>query len=255
MASISFSLPPSDLKLTNDEIHIWCASLDQPTSLVEKLGSTLSMDERARAERFYFKRDRNRFIVRHAILRMILGYYLGAEASELEFCYGRNGKPRLADTFGNETILFSISRSEGLALYGFARNCEIGVDVESVRDIPEMDQIVDRIFSTRETHVYGALPEHLKREALFACWTRKEAFVKATGDGLSRPLDKFELTVDPGEPAGLLAIDGDQKSARQWSIHDLKPASGFAAAIVTEARNLRLRFWQWTDYNPVQGSA
>jgi 4'-phosphopantetheinyl transferase len=252
MAPLSFILPPLDLQLANDEIHIWCTSLDQPVSFVEKLVCTLSIDERARAEGFYFEQDRIRFIVRHGILRMILGYYLGVEAGELRFFYGRNGKPRLADTFGKDTILFSMSSSKELGLYGFTRNCEIGVDVERVRDIPEMDQIVDRIFSEREAQVYRALPEHLKREALFACWTRKEAFVKATGDGLSQPLDKFELTVDPGESARLLAIDGDQKSARQWSIHGLKPASEFAAAIAGEARNWRLRCWQWTNCNGPQ---
>jgi 4'-phosphopantetheinyl transferase len=254
MVSVSFSLPPLDLKLSNDEIHIWCASLDQPTSLIEKLVCTLSIDERTRAGRFYFEKDRKRFVVRHGILRMILGYYLGVEASELQFCYGRNGKPRLADTFGNGAILFSMSSSEGLALYGFTRNREIGVDVECVRDIPEMDQIIELIFSARETQVYRALPKHLKREAFFACWTRKEAFVKATGDGLSKPLDKFELTVNPGEPATLLEIDGDSRSACRWSIHDSKPASGFAAAIVAEGRNWGLNCWKWTDYNPPQMS-
>jgi 4'-phosphopantetheinyl transferase len=254
MFPLSFISPRSDLQLANDEIHIWCASLDRDTSLVDELACTLSIDEKARAGRFYFEEDRKRFIVRHGILRMILGYYLGAEAGELKFCYGRNGKPRLADTFGNGTILFSMSSSQGLALYGFARNCEIGVDVERIRDIPEMDQIVGRILSTREIDFYGALPEHLKREALFAWWTRKEAFVKATGDGLSRSLDEFELTMDPGEPARLLAIDGDQENACRWSIHDLKPGPGFAAAIAAEGLSMGLRCWQWTNCNGPQVS-
>jgi 4'-phosphopantetheinyl transferase len=247
MVSLSFSLPPSDLKLNNDEIHIWCALLDQPACLVKKVVCSLSIDEKARAGRFYFEEDRKRFIVRHGILRMILGYYLRVEASELRFCYGRNGKPRLADTFGNKIINFSTSRSEGLVIYGFTRNGELGVDVEYVRDIPEMDQIVKVIFSERETQVYRALPEHLKRDVLFTCWTRKEAFVKATGEGLSRPLDKFELTVDPVEPVRLLRINGDSRSACRWSIHDLKPASGFTGAVAVETRNLRLRCLQWTD--------
>jgi 4'-phosphopantetheinyl transferase len=183
---------------------------------------------------------------------MILGYYLRVEVGELRFFYGRNGKPRLADTFRSGTIPFSMSSSEGLALYGFTRNREIGIDVESIRDIPEMFQIVNLILSARETQVYRALSEHLKREALFACWTRKEAFVKATGDGLSRPLNRFEVRVDPGEPAGPLGIDEDRKSVCQWSIHDLKPASGFAAAIAAEGRNWRLRYWQWTGRNQPQ---
>jgi 4'-phosphopantetheinyl transferase len=254
MVSISFSLPPLDLKLTNDEIHIWCALLDQPTSLIDKLSCTLSIEERTRAGRFYFEKDRKRFAVRHGILRMILGYYLRVAPSKLLFYYGWNGKPRLTDTFSDGAILFSMSSSEGLALYGFTRNSKIGVDVECVRDIPEMDQIGERIFCTRETQVYRALPEHLKRGAFFACWTRKEALVKASGDGLSRSLDKVELTMDPGEPVRLLPIDGDSRSPCRWSIRDVKPASGFAAAIAAEGRNWRLRCWQWTDYNPPQES-
>ncbi len=252
MISESFRLPSLDLKLANDEIHIWCTSLDQPTSLAERLVCTLSTDERAKAQRFYFEEDRKRFIVRHGILRMILGCYSGVEASELWFFYGRNGKLRLADTFRNGTILFSMSSSEGLALYGFTRNREIGVDVECVRDIPDMDQIAELIFSATEALAYRALPDHLKREAFFSCWTRKEAFLKATGDGLSLPLNKFELAVDPGGPAKRLNIDTDMKSACRWSIYDLKPALGFAAAIAAEGRDWRLRCWQWTGRNQPQ---
>jgi 4'-phosphopantetheinyl transferase len=255
MISESFRLPSLDLKLANDEIHIWCTSLDQPTSLLERLVCTLSIDERARAGRFYFEEDRKRFIIRHGILRMILGYYLGVKAGELQFSHGRNGKPRLADTFRNRTIPFSMSSSEGLALYGFTRNREIGIDVECVRDIPEMDQIAELIFSAAEALAYHALPEHLKREVFFASWTRKEAFLKATGDGLSRPLDKIELTVDAAKPARLLEMNGASRTACRWSIHDLKPTSGFAAAIVAEGQGFGLRCWQWTGCNPLQVSA
>jgi len=253
MVPLLFISPPLHLQLANDEIHIWCASLDQPVSLVDRLVCTISIDERARAARLFFEEDRKRFIVRHGILRMILGYYLGVEARGLPFCYGKNGKPRLADTFRKGTVAFSMSSSKGLALYGFTRNREIGVDVECVRDIPEMDKIIALIFSAREAQVYRALPEHLKKEAFFVCWTRKEAFVKASGDGLSGPLRRCELTVDPGERASrLLRINGDSRSACRWSIHDLKPASGFTAAIAAEGRSWRLRCWRWTDYNPPQ---
>jgi 4'-phosphopantetheinyl transferase len=254
MVPFSFIPPPSDLQLPNDEIHIWCTSLDQPASSVDGLFCTLSIHERARAERFYFEEDRKRFIVRHGILRMILRYYLGVGATELRFCYGWNGKPRVAHPFDNGTIFFSMSSSTGLALFALTLDREIGVDIERIRNISEMDQIVERIFSLREKAVFQKLPENQKKGAFFNCWTRKEAFVKATGDGLSRPLGKFELTVDPSEPARLLAIDGDRKSACRWSIHDLKPASGFAAAIAAEGLSGRLRFWQWTNGNAPQVS-
>ena len=233
--------------MATDEIHTWCTSLDQPGSLVRKLFDTLSVDEEERAGRFYFLEDRNRFIVRHGILRTVLGYYLGVAAKELQFCYGANGKPRVADPFREGAISFSMSSSVGLAIFAFTRNHEIGIDVEFVRDLPEMDEIADRLFSTRESKVYRGLPETLKKNAFFACWTRKEAFVKATGDGLSRPLNKLEMTVDPGDPAKLVSIDTDAKSASRWSIYDLKPAFGFSGAIAAEAGCCRVRCWQWTN--------
>jgi 4'-phosphopantetheinyl transferase len=245
MVSLLFNSPPLNLQLANDEIHIWCASLDQPASLVNKLACTLSIEEKRRAARFYFEKDRKWFINRHGILRMILGYYLGTEANELKFCHGKNGKPGLAHSFEKGIILFSMSSSQGLALYGFARNREIGVDIECVRDLPDMDQLAEVIFSRREAQICGALPTHLKREAFFTYWTRKEAFVKATGEGLSQPLDKSEPTVHPGRSARLSNMDGESGRAFGFSIFDLKPASGFAAAIAARGESWRLRCWEW----------
>jgi len=218
-------------ELTTDEIHIWFAYLDQPVSLFQRL---LSMDERRRSERFHFEEDRRRFIIRQGILRKILGRYLGVEPSRLQFCYGKNGKPALADTFGKEKVRFNSSHSEGLALYAFTHDREIGVDVEHIRDIPEMEQITERFFSARENAVFHTLPESKKKEAFFNCWTRKEAFIKATGDGLSLPLDRFDVSLVPGEPARLLGIDGDSKTASRWLLQDLKPAPDFAAAFAVK---------------------
>jgi 4'-phosphopantetheinyl transferase len=198
-----------------------------------------------RAERFHFEHDRKRFIVARGILRTILGWYLGVEHSRLQFCYRKNGKPALADTFGKGRIHFNLSHSEGLALYAFTRDREIGVDIEYIHDLSEMDQIAERFFSTGENNVFRELPESKKKEAFFRCWTCKEAFIKAIGDGLSHPLDKFDVSSVPGEPARLLGIEGDAKAASRWTIQELKPASGFAAAFAAEGRRWRLRCWQW----------
>lgn len=247
MPSPSFNPPPLDLKLKPNEVHVWCASLDQPLSRFQRLTQILSMDERMRAERFHFEQDRRRFIVSRGILKAILARYLSVEASRMQFCYGKNGKPALPDAFGKRNIHFNMSDSEGLAIYGFTRDREIGVDIERIRDISEMNHISERFFSVRENAVFRALPESKKKEAFFACWTRKEAFIKAIGDGLSRPLDKFDVSLVPGEPARLLRIEGDSKGASRWSIQELKPASGFAAAFAVEGRSWRLHCWQWSD--------
>ena len=203
------------------------------------------MDERMRAERFHFEQDRRRFIMAHGILRMILSSYLSVEPNQLQFCYGHNGKPALTNISGQEIICFNSSRSNRLALYAFARGREIGVDIEDIRDIPEMDQIAERFFSLRENAVFRALPETKKKEGFFSCWTRKEAFIKAIGDGLSLPLDKFDVSFVPGEPARLLRIEGDSKAASQWSIQEFKPASGFTAAFALQGVNRRLHCWEF----------
>jgi 4'-phosphopantetheinyl transferase len=243
--STKFKPPPVNLILPADDIHIWCADLDQPASLVQSLKHTLSIDERMRAERFHFEKDRKRFIARRGILRTILGRYLNAEAGRLQFNYENNGKPALTDTFGNQPIHFNTSRSESLALFAFTRNYEIGVDIECIREIPEMHQIVENFFSAGENSAFFALPDSLKKAAFFNCWTRKEAFLKATGVGLSVPLDQVEVSLVSGEPAKLITPGKKGERESQWLIQDLKASSGFAAALATRKSDGRVECWQW----------
>ncbi len=233
-------------ELTANEIHVWCASLNKPLS---RFNNVLSAGERRRAERFHFEEDRQRFIVRRGILRTFLGYYLNVEPGRLQFCYGKNGKPALADKFGGGAIRFNMSCSKALALYAFTRDTEIGVDIEYIRDLSEMEPIAERFFSARESAAFYTLPESARREAFFNCWTRKEAFLKATGDGLSGPLDGFDVSLVPGEPARLLGINGDARAVSRWSIQDLKPAPGFAAAVAIEGRSWEVHYCRWADYS------
>lgn len=231
-------------ELAANEIHVWYASLNKP---VLQYYCLLSTDERRRAERFHFEEDKKRFIVRRGILRTILGHYLNVESGRLQFCYGKNGKPALADKFGEAAIRFNMSCSEAIALYAFTSDYEIGVDIERIRDISEMEQIAKRFFSTRENAVFHTLSKSERKEAFFNFWTRKEAFLKATGDGLSRPLNRFDVTLVPGEPARLLRIEGDTEEAQHWSIQDLKPASGFAAALVIKGQIGNVNCWRWAE--------
>ena len=242
-----WKIPQSELTLAEKDIHVWRADLDLPLIGFQKLYQTLSVDERVRAKRFHFEKDRKRFIARHGILRTILGCYLNVEPSRLQFSYGKNGKPALADTFGKEAILFNMSDSEDLAIYGFTRDHEIGVDIEHIRDIPEMDQIAERFFSARENGVFRSLPENTKKEAFFNCWTRKEAFMKAIGEGLFYPLNRFEVSFSPDEPSRLLSMGGDPELASQWLMLSLQPVAGFTAALAIKGHGWRLHFWQWPD--------
>ncbi len=233
------------MKLLPDEVHVWSVSLDQLASRVQTLSQTLSPDELMRAERFHFERDRSYFLINKGILRTILGSYLSVEPGKLQFCYGKYGKPALVDLSGNGSICFNSSRSQGLALYAFTRDREIGVDIEYIRDIYEMEHIVERFFSEREKVVFRALPESKRKEAFFNCWTRKEAFIKTIGGGLYCPLDQFDVSLTPDEPAKLLRIKGDLKEASRWSIQDLRPASEFAAACAVEGL-CQFRWYQWS---------
>lgn len=243
--SILWGSPPAGWALSSDDVHVFCACLDQPASRLQHLAQTLSADERLRAERFHFEQDRKHFIIGRGLLRTILGSYLDIEPSQLQFCYGSYGKPVLAETFGKGKLRFNLSHSQGLALYAITREREIGVDIEHVRPVPEAEQIADRFFCERESAVFRALPPSQKPKAFFNCWTRKEAYIKAIGDGLAWPLDQIEVSLAPGEPARLLSIAGDPSSAQRWEILELTPACSYVAALAVEGHNWRISCWQW----------
>lgn len=198
-------------------------------------------------ERFRFERDRRRFIVGRGVLRTILGRYLGVEPDKVQFRYSPRGKPYLAERFDSYGLRFNLAHSHELALYAFTRDREIGVDLEYVRPMPDAVEIATRFFSTRENAVFRVLPKSQELEAFYNCWTRKEAYLKATGDGLARPLDQFAVSLTPGEPARLLHVEKDllQEIAR-WSFQALKPAFSYVAAVAVEGHDWRLVCWQWT---------
>lgn len=234
-------------KLGSDDIHIWCTSLDQSVPQIEKLSQKLSQREHKRAEQFHFAKDRQRFVISHGILRTLLGYYLKIESSKVEYRYGKRGKPMLTQSPCKSTIFFNLSRSEDLALYAFTRGNEIGVDIEYIRDFSEMNQVIEQFFSRKENELFSELPKNIKREAFFNCWTRKEAFVKALGEGLYLSLDKFDVSPAPGEPVELLRVEGCPGEVSKWSIRELNPAYGFAAAFAVKKRNMHLHCYQWSN--------
>jgi 4'-phosphopantetheinyl transferase len=226
--------------LSSNDVHVWRALLDQPDLCVQQLAQTLSSEELMRAECFHFELDRTRFIVGRGVLRTILGLYLGAEPSRLEFCYGHHGKPHLAERFGAGELRFNLAHSHELALYAFARGREIGVDLEYIRHMPDAEQIAANFFSAREYAMLRALPTSRKEQAFFNCWTRKEAYTKAIGRGLAQSLDQFDVSLVPGEPAGLLNVEGAPEEASRWSSETLTPAPGYVAALAVEGHNWRL---------------
>ncbi len=228
--------------LLRDEVHVWCVCLDLMSRYFGDLKRVLSEDEVDRAGRFHFERDRKRFIMTRGMLRTLLGWYLGRNPGELCFSYGRYGKPALANTSEDFTLDFNVSHSGALALYGITMDRKVGVDIESIRPFKNMEEIVMSMFSKQEKEVFSALPEYMKQEAFFNCWTRKEAYIKAVGRGLSYPLDKFSVSMMPGEPARLLEVEGKQNEECRWALKEISPAPGYVAAVAAEEHSWHVRF-------------
>ncbi|HEX8351955.1 MAG TPA: 4'-phosphopantetheinyl transferase superfamily protein [Pyrinomonadaceae bacterium] len=234
---------PRDVRLSGDDVHLWRASLEPDASAVERLRATLTADERQRAQRFHFERDRLRFVVARGLLRDILGRYLQHPPALIRFTYNEYGKPALAED-GVE-LRFNVSHSQGAALYAFTRGREVGVDIESLRDDFASLEIAERFFSRAEMCELNSLPTHLRTQAFFNCWTRKEAYIKALGEGLSHPLDCFAVSLKPQEPARLVSTDSDPSEAARWTIIDLNPFQGYAAAVAIRVTNPELHCWDW----------
>lgn len=238
--------PPRSLSAARQEVHVWRSGLDLSPSRVDGFLSSLTSDEQARAQRFHFQRDREHFIVARGVLRAILGQYLDTEPGRIRFSYSEYGKPALAKELGADSVRFNMSHSHGLALFAVTLDRELGVDLEWIRPGVADDQIAERFFSPQEVRVLRALPRNLQDEAFFNCWTRKEAYIKAKGEGLSMPLNLFNVSLAPGEPAALLSTSGDPQEASRWSLRELFPGAGFAAAAAVQGDDWQFRCWQWT---------
>jgi 4'-phosphopantetheinyl transferase len=239
--------PPSSFQLASDEVHSWCAGLDVPADTSARLYATLTPDERTRSARFQFERDRQRFIVARGVLRDLLGRYLQAKPREITFAYNAFGKPDLSPVFGSR-LKFNLSHSAGLALIAIAADSNVGVDLECIRAQCDYAEIARHFFSTVEVDQLHALPSHLYAEAFFNCWTKKEAYLKARGEGLSIPLNSFSvpLTTDPALTCvDLYRAPSDNVPAKRWSLCTLQPAPGYIGALAIGGSGWRLRQWQW----------
>jgi 4'-phosphopantetheinyl transferase len=240
-------LPPTAPTLSGHEVHVWRAALDLDPRELSELSRSLSADERRRAAGFRFDRDRRRFIAARGTLRLLLGLYLGVEPHRLGFRYGGHGKPALTAEFARPSsgaLHFNLSHSEDVALYAFARGREVGVDIEYKRAESATAEVARTVFSAREMAALGALPRGRWVDAFFACWARKEAYLKACGQGLSLPTDQFDVTVGPDGEAALLETRNDAHEAARWSLRDLSVGPTYAATVAVEGRDWELKCWR-----------
>jgi 4'-phosphopantetheinyl transferase len=233
--------------LAANAIHVWRAALERSDDELSACERILSADERARADRFCFGRDRRHYIAGRGILRMLLGRYLHCDPAALTFCYNAHGKPTLASPVSD--LRFNVSHSHGLILYGVTRGRELGIDVEHVRGEVLVEQLADRFFSPREVAALRDVPPASRRDAFFRIWTRKEAYLKGTGKGLTLPLDCFDVSLTPGQ-AALLATHHEPADAQRWSMRDLAAGTGFAAALIAEGNGWHLWCGEWPGGAP-----
>ena len=224
-----------------NEVHVWRARLDAPWSWT--LDEALSLEDRTRADRFRFESDRRKFCVARASLRLILGRYLKIRPGKLQIDTGDYGKPYFADAKASQGLRFNLSHSHQLALIAIARDREVGVDVEYVRGNFVTDEVAGHFFSPAEAEQLRALPAEVKTQSFFNCWTRKEAYIKARGEGLHCQLDQFDVSLTPGSPAMLLNNRLDTNEVTRWSFRDLFPAPGYASTLAIERGLSRLVLW------------
>jgi 4'-phosphopantetheinyl transferase len=233
--------PPPAWPLAKGEVHVWFADLDLPAQRRAVLARLLSADERQRADRYSPVPAREQFVAARGLLRVLLGAYLHVPPAEVVFAAGPQGKPTLAGA----PLHFNVSHSRGGALIAVTTVAEVGVDLERLRPYPNYRDMAERFFHPGEAAALVALPAAQAEQAFFHVWTRKEAFLKATGLGIAGGLERVQISVPPDEPARVLDIDGASAPAARWSLTTLLPREGYVGALALEARNYQLKCWTW----------
>jgi 4'-phosphopantetheinyl transferase len=227
------------LDLPEDEVHLWQVDLAIVAKGEPRWEKILSADERARAARFHFSQDRQYFTATRALLRMLLGSYVDSDPMELVFSYSDKEKPSLNPSASR--VEFNVSHSGGIALLAFTRERSLGVDVEQLRENFDHEAIARRFFSEQERRQLAELTPSERFHGFFRCWTRKEAYIKAQGTGLSLPLDQFDVSLRPGEVNALLATRPDSAEAAQWSLREVPVSDGYLAALCVRGQGWHLK--------------
>jgi 4'-phosphopantetheinyl transferase len=220
--------------LDDHDVHVWHRTVSTHESDLHLLEGLLSKDERARAERFVFEKHRSEFVLTRGTLRILVGSYLGIEPEQLRFAYSRHGKPSMMRTWPGFDLRFNVSHSAGRAVFAFVRGLDIGIDIEEIRmDIDTMD-LAERFFSPNERERLRSLSGESLRRTFFRYWTRKEALIKANGQGLSIPLNEFDVCSSDQKPCVFRAIAPDPDDKSRWDLRDLTLHPNYAAALAIE---------------------
>ena len=239
-----WSSPLSSLQLTSNHVHVWM--VDVPSNKVNEAAffSLLSEDEKERANKFRFEKDRLTYITAKATLRKLIAQYLNGKPNEITFQYNKQGKPSIVSEIG---LKFNVSHSGEKVLIGFALNHEIGVDIEYNKRKVKLEEVAKRFFSQTEYEKMIQIPESLWRNAFFNCWTRKEAFIKAKGGGLSIPLSQFEVTLQPNEKPELQIIRWNQEDVPNWDLQAFNCTEDYTGAVIVHHTALNYKYFEWEN--------
>ncbi|HFC13027.1 MAG TPA: 4'-phosphopantetheinyl transferase superfamily protein [Anaerolineae bacterium] len=243
-----------DFTLSAEQIHVWSADLRATEAQVARLRQLLSADERARADRYRFPRHKRRYTVARGVLRQLLGQYLGVAPVDIVFHTTKYGKPYVKAQVSGQVLQFNVSHSYELALFALNLGRRIGIDVEHRRRVIDLESVANHFFSAAEIETLLAAPTHAKQQLFLNCWTRKEAYIKGLGEGLSHPLDTFEVSMKVGAPVCLLADYTDPTAPQRWQFYLLTPNMEYVAALAVEAKAderlqtvgaWQLSCWRW----------
>jgi 4'-phosphopantetheinyl transferase len=233
------------LNLIAGEAHLWWIPLTADARAVDLHRHVLAPDELSRAGRFHFDQHRQQFILAHGAMRRILGGYLNVPPQKVGFVYGPKGKPDLAASHNPGGVRFNLSHSGDRALLAVSRNQELGVDVEFVKSDFGGMEIAERFFSPKEVQTLFAICGAERNAAFFACWTRKEAFIKAIGEGLSLPLNSFDVAFAPNALPALTRVEGNADEVLRWSLYDVPAGPEYKAALVIAGQGHSLIYRHW----------
>jgi 4'-phosphopantetheinyl transferase len=237
-------MPAGPSRLGVDEVHIWTMPIQASVAVVTELQRTLGRDELERASRFRFPHLTSAYVITHGVLRLLLARYLDRGPARISFEYGVRGKPNVSKS---RQIDFNLTHSAGMAAVAVTTGCALGIDLEHLRSMPDLEEIAGRYFCPEEAAEILSLAPGEREQAFFRCWTRKEAYIKAIGDGLSCPLDSFQVTVQAGTPARLVHIAHDRVAAARWTLHDLSLAPDYIAALAYPDRRRSISVFPISD--------
>lgn len=230
--------------LQDNEAHIWHIDIKKTDHELECYHNLLSINEKEQANRFYFDRDRIRHIITHGVLRLLISGYLGIKHNDIYYNYNKYRKPELP-TVANKKLCFNLSHSGTYIVYAFSWNRELGIDIEKIKTIKDADSIVGRFYSEHENNDYFSLPDTVRSKAFFNCWTRKEAYIKARGDGLHFPLNRFSISINPDDPPVLIDVKDEPLEKDRWHFHEFKVNDEYCSVIAIEDKKIVFRYFQW----------